>query len=83
MKLYKKELNKLCKVVWKDARYETGITLREMIKKEFEVNTSVGWLRHFTKEYVIISAEYSLYSEGEDFTLVPIEWITELEMLEK
>lgn len=51
MRLYKKELNKLCKVTWYDARSEIRTELAPFIKEGFAIIISVGWLKYFDKKY--------------------------------
>lgn len=79
MKLYKKEIGKLFLTTWKDAWAESGITLRDALKKGFEVNHTIGWLRYFDNDKIIISHEYSDHCEVEDFSFIPRDWIIEME----
>ena len=84
MKLYKKELNKLVKVIWKDAKSAISANLHDFVKSGFAIKRSVGWLKYFDKEKIVIASENTISDEDEfDLTMIPFDWVTEMEFVEE
>ena len=83
MKLYKKNLNSLCILTWKDAKGQMGATLATFLKEGFIINKTVGWLEHFDKEKVVLSTEKSENSDTMDLVMIPYDWIINIEWIEE
>ena len=84
MRLCKKNLDKLCKIRWKDAKGGIRQSLVEFIKDGFAVNVTVGWLKHYDKEKIVIASEYTEKDfDTFDLCMIPRGWIKDLTFLEK
>jgi len=79
MKLYKKELGKVCLITWSDAWTELDTTLVEFLNQGFANKETVGWLEYFDKEKIIICTERS--GMRKDLTMIPYGWVKELSFL--
>ena len=82
MRLYKKNLNQPCIVTWLDAKAEYSVSVHDFINSGFKINKTIGWLKHFDKECVVIATkitkdEESLY----DLVMVPKEQVKEIEFI--
>jgi len=79
MKLLKREIDKLFLVKWKDAKGEIRASLTDFIKKGFAINTTVGWLKYYDKEKIVLASERT---EGDadifDLTMIPFDHIIEM-----
>ena len=83
MKLQKKHLNKLFIVTWKDAKGEVSCTLSDFLREGWMINKTVGWLKYFDKEKVIIATETSELNDILDLSWLPRGWITSMEEIEE
>ena len=82
MKFHKKELNKLFIVRWEDARAGLTVSLAEFVKYGFAMKETVGWLKYYDKEKIIVATERTLTDEDEfDLTIIPRRNITEMQEL--
>ena len=79
MRLYKKDVGRLCLVTWIDAYSDTSTSFEAFKKEEDCVNVSVGWLVHFNKEYVYLKTETSNKPGVDDFTRIPFGWVKKVE----
>ena len=83
MKLYKKEIGKLCVIKWKDAKGGIRCSLQDFIKSGFAINITVGWLKYFDKEKVITASECTVGDDDVfDLCLIPYDWIVEIRFVE-
>jgi len=84
MKLYKKELNKLCVVKWKDAKGIIRGEMNKFIKDGFAVNVTVGWLKYFDSDKIVMASEFTVGDdEVFDLNMIPRDWIEELKFVEE
>ena len=83
MKFYKKELNRVCQIRWRDACSEYGARLSDFIKKDFEIRTTYGKFVHYDKNKVVLATEISEDDFCWDLTAIPIDWIEELVWLKE
>ena len=83
MKLYRKNLNQLCIITWKDAKGDMNVTLAAFLKDGWEINTTVGWLIYFDNEKIVLATEKSELCEGKDLVWIPKGWETKIEFIEE
>lgn len=84
MELYKKELNKLVVVRWKDAKGIIRGSLNTFVKEGFAINITVGWLKYFDADKIITASEYTVGDEETfDLCMIPRDWIEEVKFVEE
>ena len=75
-------IDKIVLVTWKDAKSELGTSLGEFVKRGFVINNSVGWLKLYDEEKVVLCSEKAINADdSDDFTMIPTQWIIDIKEL--